>query len=280
MQSKVRQFLWTATMLVCLCLLAAPCPAQEPQCPRVLFKDFADHSEMWVDNPYEIETTLTLQMTELTNVSAEPSGPMTLRVAPRSNYRIIYLTPNNLQSAWHYDWRCHWMWGRTDALHSPDTVYRLPYRSGASHKVLQGFNGKFTHTGDLQYAVDFDLSEGTEVLAAREGTVVLTEQRFKEGGIDPKFWTAVNFVIVQHADGTLAEYDHLQHMGVRAKVGQKVRPGDLLGLSGNTGYSQMPHLHFVVYRAKDGYSRESFPMKFLINGRPKAPVEGESYRAP
>jgi murein DD-endopeptidase MepM/ murein hydrolase activator NlpD len=49
---------------------------------------------------------------------------------------------------------------------------------------------------------------------------------------------------------------------VRVKVGQRVAIGDVIGLSGNTGFSSGPHLHFNVFKAKDGKTRESIPVKF------------------
>lgn len=55
-----------------------------------------------------------------------------------------------------------------------------------------------------------------------------------------------NFVCVQHSDGTYARYFHLSRNGVRVKKGDRVAAGDILGLSGNTGFSSAPHLHFDV----------------------------------
>ncbi len=87
---------------------------------------------------------------------------------------------------------------------------------------------------------------------------------------------------IRHADGTIGEYDHLRHNGVVVKAGDPVKAGDLLGYSGNTGYSQSQHLHFMVFRAVDGLTRETFPIRFLIAGQRSTvePVEGNSYTVP
>jgi len=89
-----------------------------------------------------------------------------------------------------------------------------------------------------------------------------------------------NYVLIRHEDGTLGHYCHLQKGGCLVKPGQLVKTGDAIARSGNTGFSSGPHLHFSVYKTKNGRERESIPVKFrtaddeiltLLNGR--------SYRA-
>jgi murein DD-endopeptidase MepM/ murein hydrolase activator NlpD len=91
----------------------------------------------------------------------------------------------------------------------------------------------------------------------------------------------MNFILVRHDDGTLGEYLHLLTGGVRVRAGARVRRLDFIGLSGNTGFSTQPHLHFHVMTASPGgMSAQSFPIEFEIApGRAAAPVEGKSYRA-
>ncbi|MCI0517947.1 MAG: hypothetical protein L0Y45_08960, partial [Woeseiaceae bacterium] len=49
---------------------------------------------------------------------------------------------------------CQWTIGNMDAAHDEELVYMLPYESGRSYRVLQGFGSRFSHTGTEQYAVD------------------------------------------------------------------------------------------------------------------------------
>ena len=260
-------------------LLTLAALGQEPHCPRVIFVDRADHSEIWADNPYQVDATLTMHFIDLTNVVPVPARALneafTVAVPAATRVKLFDLTARDPSQRYRYNWDGHWMWGTTTARPDPAAVWRLPYEG--QHEVLQGWDGPFSHQGELRYAVDFDLAEGSKVLASRAGTVVLTEDRFTRGGVDKAYWLTANYVLVRHADGTLASYDHLRPGGVAVQVGQEVQAGDLLGYSGNTGYSGGPHLHFMVYRARDGYQRESFPVLFTVNGRQVTPRQGERY---
>jgi murein DD-endopeptidase MepM/ murein hydrolase activator NlpD len=77
-----------------------------------------------------------------------------------------------------------------------------------------------------------------------------------------------NTVAIVHDDGTVAEYAHLSPGPDSVKPGQRVAAGELLGYSGNTGYSSGPHLHFIVSRptVADGkVTRVSVPIQFYAN---------------
>ena len=70
-----------------------------------------------------------------------------------------------------------------------------------------------------------------------------------------------NFVRVRHDDGSEAVYLHLKQGSVSVRVGQRVAVGSPLALSGNTGNSSGPHLHFVVQRATEA-GLVSIPYEF------------------
>jgi murein DD-endopeptidase MepM/ murein hydrolase activator NlpD len=73
------------------------------------------------------------------------------------------------------------------------------------------------------------------------------EGDFKQAGLDKeKFGGRSNFIRILHGDGTMALYAHLKPEGVLVRAGQSVSVGQEIGLSGNTGFSTAPHLHFVV----------------------------------
>lgn len=134
--------------------------------------------------------------------------------------------------------------------------YVLPYPIGKGYSVWQGNCGRFTHVqstlyngidmGDNRYAYDFLTPIGSEVVAARSGTIFSAKGSHKYVGNDI---TQQNFILITHDDGTGAYYGHLTHEGVLVEVGDRVEQGDVIGLSGRTGYTLgLPHLHFAVYK--------------------------------
>lgn len=135
--------------------------------------------------------------------------------------------------------------------------YRLPWEEGKSHVCTQGNNGSLSHNGSERYAFDFDMPEGTRVCAAREGKVIAVRDDFEGGGLKPEYRGKANHVYIDHGDGTVGRYLHLKKGGALVQVGDYVQQGDLIGLSGATGYVSGPHLHFVVYKGG-----ESVPIRF------------------
>jgi murein DD-endopeptidase MepM/ murein hydrolase activator NlpD len=162
-------------------------------------------------------------------------------------------------------------------------VYGLPYPRGRTYEVLQGFHGAFSHRGSNEFAVDFNCPVATPVIAARPGVVVATNARAQGSGTSAEFLDdrRANFVLIQHNDGTLGEYMHLAPSGVEVSPGQRVQRGQELGLSGNTGFSSTPHLHFqVMTAADDGVAKQSFAFDLAIGPHTVSePVQGERYTA-
>jgi murein DD-endopeptidase MepM/ murein hydrolase activator NlpD len=162
-------------------------------------------------------------------------------------------------------------------------VYALPYPRGRTFSVLQGFHGAFSHRGSNEYAVDFNCPVATRVVAARNGTVVAINASAQGSGTTPEFLDdrRANFVVIRHDDGTLGEYMHLSPSGVEVKPGQVVARGEEIALSGNTGFSSTPHLHFQVMTAsEDGTAKHPFPFELAISAhRVSAPLQGQRYTA-
>ncbi|TXI50969.1 MAG: DUF4124 domain-containing protein [Lysobacter sp.] len=147
-----------------------------------------------------------------------------------------------------------------------DFEYGYPLRSDAV-RVEQGYGGVYSHQdAQNRYAVDFAAAIGTQVLAARAGTVMQVEADFDRGGLNAeKYAGRANFVRIVHDDGTMALYAHLDLDGVLVRIGQRVRKGQAIGLSGNTGYTTGPHLHFAV-QVNRGMKLESIPFRMFGPG--------------
>ncbi|MET7478909.1 M23 family metallopeptidase [Streptomyces sp. NPDC005648] len=102
-----------------------------------------------------------------------------------------------------------------------------------------------SHTG-----IDFHAASGTVVHAVGSGTVVQTGWGGAYG----------NQIVIRMADGTYTQYGHLSSIGVSA--GQKVTPGQQIGLSGSTGNTTGPHLHFEA-RTTAEYGSDIDPVAYL-----------------
>jgi len=194
--------------------------------------------------------------------------------------------------------------------------YLLPWAAGEAnrHSVLQGVyivdadgacsSGCATHGDDGQhFAWDFDLPEGTDVLAARGGTVGLVADSWPAGHcggltpidnpppgylVSPVMGNQGNLVRIDHGDGTSALYLHLSEVSdgiaAKARTGGRVVQGEVLGRSGRTGLTQCrPHLHFQVETTvRADWFTESLPIAFadrdvIAQAPDGVPVEGASY---
>ncbi|HEY7954933.1 MAG TPA: M23 family metallopeptidase [Polyangia bacterium] len=146
--------------------------------------------------------------------------------------------------------------------------YRAPWACGAKYYVSQGNDGDLCtasdgdHVAPLQaYAWDFALPRHTPVAASRAGEVTLVDNEVAPGDDcydgcpdpfgSPDFVACCsrcllrsNHVNVEHDDGTVATYWHLDQAIVRE--GERVAAGQVLGYSGTSGCSTGPHLHFQV----------------------------------
>lgn len=129
-------------------------------------------------------------------------------------------------------------------------VYGLPFDSSKGKFLVQGYFGKFTHKE--RAALDFKMKKGTKVLAARDGIVTRVKEDGDKGGWSRKYRQYGNNIIIQHDDNSRSGYWHIQKNGALVNLGDTVRKGQVIALSGNTGYTAFPHLHFIVWTSKGG----------------------------
>ncbi len=199
----------------------------------------------------------------LINLGASESVPFTASLSPEEKKKVFGLYPLKIALDWQYEFNFQWNWGGLHSQHDDTYLYRLPFKIGKKVSIIQGYHGTFSHNGRYAYGTDFGVPEGTPVMAARNGEVIIAIDEFSTGGPDPKYENKCNMVKVLHSDGTIGLYAHLKEHGVLVSDGQKVVAGQLIGFSGNTGFSDRPHLHFDVHRRTDGFSGiETIPTRF------------------
>ncbi|TRY31535.1 M23 family metallopeptidase [Aliiglaciecola sp. M165] len=225
-----------------------------------------DKVEVYLINkkPYVITSTISIDTQNLASKdSYENTYEQTRVLQGLERKRVLLLSARDSQRRTRYSLNAfNWTPGNMNAQHDDSHVYLKPYAAGEYFRVVQGYGGGWSHRGASKYALDFDMPEGTPVHAARGGTVIDLTERHWRGGASRRYARYANFVTILHSDDTTGEYYHLRQNGVVVEVGQEVKAGDLIGYSGNTGFSSMPHLHFAVYRAKSRGNFESLPVKF------------------
>jgi murein DD-endopeptidase MepM/ murein hydrolase activator NlpD len=140
-----------------------------------------------------------------------------------------------------------------------EAKYVLPFPVGKAYVCSQGFNSSFSHYGSFSYSVDFDFPIGTIVTAARGGRVVYVVENYSN---NDHAIGQENVVIIMHEDSTYARYVHLTTNGAIVERDQLVMPGDTIALSGNSGDSNHPHLHFDVIGTFKGRSDQTIPFDF------------------
>jgi murein DD-endopeptidase MepM/ murein hydrolase activator NlpD len=217
-------------------------------------------TQFFVQNNELCEITMTFEM-QLLNLKGIGEPPFTMTFPPGKTIAFA-LSPIHSEKSWEYSYTNYYKLGSHRATHDDSCVYQLPYAEGASFKVTQGYGGSFSHKGANKYAIDWKMPEGTPVYAARDGVVVKIKDDSSKGGASLKYDLHNNYVLIRHDDGTLAHYCHLQKGGCTVVPGQRVRSGELIAKSGNTGFSSGPHLHFCVFKTKNGRERQSIPVHF------------------
>ena len=199
-----------------------------------------------VAGPIEVACSLS----DASNVVSDPPLPLRLTLAAHAERTVTRLRGLDPAQPARAEVRCKAVLGDPAADPADGVHYRLPFYAGTAWTLQQGFNGPFSHqTDQSRYALDFGVPVGTPVLAARGGTVMEVEEEFRGHGLDlERYGDRANYVRILQDDGSMAVYAHLAPESVIVLPGDRVRAGDFLGKSGDTGYTTGPHLHFVVQK--------------------------------
>lgn len=241
-----------------------------------------DGYDFFAESSHIIETYVTVDFERLVNLDADFELPYARTIAPGAEG--VYLFTLDLDDPTkRRGYSVSYTFARGDpaeARHDDSYRYLFPFAHGTKYRVTQGYQGDFTHFGENEYALDFDLEVGTPVHAARGGLVVEVKEDSRIGGPDARYGEHANYILVAHDDGSFANYVHLRRGGSIVEVGDRVAAGEHIGYSGNTGRSAGPHLHFDVRLPREDGSMQSIPVRFRgLDGRTVAAEEGRYYYA-
>lgn len=196
-------------------------------------------------------------------VRPDPAKELRWVIPPRSDMSLLHLAVVEGGGSPGVDYFYDYMPGDPEAIHRPAEAYRAPFAAAADHPITQAYPDNVTHQSvDSEHAIDIAMPVGTDVLAAREGVVFDVISSNFRGGVDrDKHLNSANIVRILHDDGTMAVYAHLNWDSIRVRPGERVRAGQYIADSGNTGFSSGPHLHFAVQR-NAGMHIEALPVAF------------------
>ncbi|MGM0502667.1 MAG: M23 family metallopeptidase, partial [Bacillota bacterium] len=192
--------------------------------------------------PYQIK----LSFKQLKNMQIDVSLPYYTVINPQVEKQYLFTAQAQQSKRYNFSYQYQYSIGDPQEAAPDDYAYLLPYRHGEKHRVTQGYNGSYSHQGTL--ALDFKMEKGTPVTAARDGKVVKVKEDSNIGGASQRYNNYANYITIYHQDGTFAKYVHLKYSGAIVTEGEEVEAGQVIGYSGNTGWSQGPHLHFEVFK--------------------------------
>lgn len=232
------------TLVLALLLLSIYSYSQAPSVQ--LFNEQKQGGAVIYARNNDVFPTSVLLKLDLTNMSFSEPGQTIFIIPPKTEkFKIGEVTAEeNKRYKFSYSYKT--TMGDVTKQYDQNYVYDLPFQKGASFKLYQGYNGSFSHRNEN--ALDFTMKEGTPVLAAREGVVVKVVQHNNQSCTTEECKQYNNFVMIMHDDGSFANYVHIRQNGASVKVGDAVKKGDVIAMSGNVGYTSGPHLHFVCFR--------------------------------
>lgn len=227
---------------------------------------YRDHAAFVVEVSNPLYGPVDVQLTDVSadSLKSLTPFPMTAHLAAREYRPIAKIYPSPQQLHRGIDVALNVVPGPavSNIPSLTQVAYRLPFRNAPIH-ITQGFNGQASHHDRLnRFALDFALPLGTPIIASRDGIVMevyfgIVRARHLADG-------AGNFIRILHADGAMSLYAHLEPQAQAVSPGDRVKQGQLIGYSGETGFSTGPHLHFAVL-INDHSELRSIPFRLMTS---------------
>lgn len=267
-------------VLFCICFLWCDfLAAQQSDLKiKVQYEPIENGYAFYVDNEEYAPVSMNIQF-ELVNLNSTEGNNKTFVVPSQcKKFHLTDLVTNAPSKPKKFSFKSRYVLGNT-TLNFKDSVFQvyLPFSKGMTYTLHQGYNGKFSHQNIN--ALDFTMPVGSEVRAMSSGVVVAIEQSNYQQCMEPECAKFNNYITIYHFNGSFADYAHIQQNGAKVKVGDSVKAGQLLALSGNVGRSTGPHLHVELY-APSIEGRTTLRAKFFTekNMPPVFLNEGMRYR--
>lgn len=230
------------------------------------------------ENEEEMPMSAVFKFT-LTNMKSTLNSDEIVVIPAKSTRNLIaVISQLDLTKSYSYKYSSMYNFGDV-TLNSFDKQYQysLPFETGKTFLIYQGYNTLKSHKD--QVALDFNLKVGDKIFAARGGKVVAVEEKFEQGCGTIECAKYNNKILILHSDGTFAEYLHLKQNGAEVNVGENISQGQMIGYSGNTGWSTGPHLHFAVFINRMDGKKHYIETKFMSSNSPaELLIENKSYK--
>lgn len=261
-------------------MLGAPGVAQADGYPlRVqAVKDNDGAWEIVAHNQGGVPVFVRVDMKNGENVRASNSSTGLQKVLePGAKDSMMVVIPSDPKKEMNFGWETRMVLGRGTARGEHDGLYRVPFPADMTFDTLNTADDSHSHASDA-HSFDIMMPEGTPVIAARSGVVADVKgetrgDRVKDG-VRPIYETKEaaermgNYIRIMHDDGTIAEYRHLLDASVKVRPGQRVEAGSEIALSGNSGASKVPHLHFGVLKPQQFFNPPvTVPVRMEMAGR-------------
>lgn len=219
------------------------------------------------------------------NAIATPSLPQRFIVEPGKSPNLFRVSAADPNRGARFALQYQYVPGPPRPDYPSRQAFSPPIAAGQRFQITQGFNGEFSHQDEQnRYAVDIMMPENTPIYAARGGVVLDVDNDYFNTGTEQAYASKANSIRILHDDGSMAIYAHLALEKAQVSASADVKEGQLIGYSGNTGYSTGPHLHFAI-QVNSGMKLSSVPFLFSTSdGQAIEPRYGQwltgSSRAP
>ena len=262
---------------VCLLFLSLPLAQAETSPVQISVQPSGKYLRLVGRNDGMAPMNVRVDLASSRNVRSDGGMVLHAVLQPGPEKTLARLEPVYSREPMEVRWRVSSQLGDPAAVHDEGAHYLLPFSAGRRFQVVQATDGPLTthNSENMRHAVDIAMPAGTPVLAARSGRMLDSRGWFGEGRSEGEYLGRANFVRILHPDGTWAVYAHLSEINTQLNPGDWVEAGTQIGLSGNSGFSSGPHLHFAVLK-NTGSTELALPFQFYTQKRGMfVPHQGE-----